>query len=312
MRIGIVGYGNLGRAQERLCLLDKKIELVGIFTQRVPNRVGSICGRVYPFVKIESWQERIDTLLICRGSSSGLLDTELRLLNCFNIIDVYDCHEKISYHLSALDLKAKEKGRVAISAVGWDPGLLSMLRLYFYAFTKDAQIATFFGEGISQGHTEALKRIEGVADAVQITVPNSRAVDLALRGVSVAKRLRHTRRCYIVPKEGYDKQKIIEAVRGIEGYFMGESVEISFLDDVEHLRQSSSHKGRIIGEGAYGERLDALIDMQSNPDFTAQIQLSSAFAAFRLYNDKKYGAYTLADIPPRMLLRNEGDLPGLI
>ena len=305
MRVGILGFGSLGRAAELVCLRNKSVELAGIFTRREPQYVGSVSGRVYPVSRLKQTREEVDVLLVCLGSSHGLTEAVLGLLEDFNTVDVYDNHGELSDHLSRLDRVARSYGRVALGAVGWDPGLLSCIRAYGSAFLGEGSFTTFWGPGVSQGHTEALKRVAGVRDALQITVPDERAMSLASGGVNVGARIRHRRKCYIIPDSECEKDRITNAVLDIDGYFKGQRVDIEFTDDLSVYR-TTAHRGRVICRGERGESMNFDLELPSNAEFTAQVMVACANAALKLAGAGRFGSYSLLDIPPSLLLDGGG------
>ena len=314
MRVGIYGYGNLGRAAEIMCMDLDDVELVGIFTRREPDTVRSVYSHVYSEKQIEKFEGKIDCLLVCTGSAtSASLDTP-RLAELFCVVDSYDCHKLIEEHKARVGIRAERGGKVAVISAGWDPGLLSLVRLYASSFMPYASVNTFWGTGVSQGHSEAIRSIDGVKDAIQYTVPKDDALTLS----RTCKRYytnteKHKRVCYIVAEEGKEAE-IERKVKAIPEYFLGYDTEVHFLRDEDFLehKHKRNHKGRVIvygDTGLYHENtalLELELTLASNPEFTAGIMLSTARAACKMKTAGYRGAFTLFDIPPIFFLEKGG------
>ena len=306
MRIGIYGYGNLGRAAEIMCMDSEDISLVGVFTRRDPGTVRSVYSTVYSEKQIARFEDKIDCLLVCSGSASSAPEDTPRLAERFTVVDSYDCHKLIEQHKARVGMSAVSSGNVAIVSVGWDPGLLSLIRLYASSFMPYASVNTFWGPGVSQGHSEALRSIDGVKSAIQYTVPKDDALSLA----RVCKKHytnaeKHKRVCYIVAEEGREAE-IEDKVRAVPEYFMGYDTEVNFVSCEEFSihKYKRNHKGRVIAYGDTGlyRENTALLELEltltSNPEFTAGIMLSAARAACKMKMAGYRGAFTLFDIPP--------------
>lgn len=305
MRVGIAGYGNIGCSLERLIRDTENIELVGVYTRRDPTTVKTLGTAVYSASKLESGED-VDVLFLCFGSSFDLPVIAPRLAKMYSTVDTYDNHSMIEKYKSTMDASARIGGNVSLVSLGWDPGFLSLLRLYSYAFLPNASVNTFWGRGVSRGHSEALTRIPGVLRAIQYTVPCEDALTLAsLVSHPLSDTERHRRVCYIVAESGKE-DKIAETVENMEGYFKGYKTEIHFITEEEFLRYhtSSSHRGRIYSlgsSGRYREIKHSLyldLDIGSNPDFTASVMLAGARALEKIKKDGRTGAYTPFDIPP--------------
>ena len=281
------------------------IEVFGVFTRREAEKVKTRYARVYPISELMRYRKTVDTLILCYGSSSDLPYAASDLIRHFNIVDTYDNHAKIGEHKSALDTVAKACGRTAVISFGWDPGLLSAMRILLSVMLPHSSVNTFWGRGVSQGHSEALRRIPGVIKAIQYTVPRADALTLASL---VAHRLedvdRHKRVCYVAAEKGKE-DAIRNSILSMEHYFSGYDTEVHFVDETDRIFDSPtlSHRGRIYAlgrSGVYGEnRHSAFFDLElgSNPELTAHIALVGAKMGQRLFSKKKYGAYTVLDLP---------------
>ena len=307
MRIGIYGYGNLGKGVEKAILSSSDASVVGIFTRRAEKGVASPFGNaVYGTEKAESFKNKIDVMIICGGSASDLPKMTPSLAKIFNVVDSFDNHSKAVEHFSAVDKAARECGKVAMISAGWDPGIFSLSRLYFSAFLPSGITYTLWGPGVSQGHSEALRRIEGVVDARQYTIPKPsiKSKLLSEGSKSFAPSEIHRRECYVAVKDGADKEKIRNEITGMEGYFKGYDVDITFVSESELKERHSkmNHSGSVIRVKNNGTEDDASLElslkMDSNPDFTASVLLASARAVFRLSFQEVVGCVTVADIPP--------------
>ena len=306
MRAGIVGYGNVGRALDGLIIDREDLELVGVFTRREPSAVKTLGADVYPLSFLLEKDFDIDVLFLGLGSSRDLPELAPSLAERFNTIDAYDNHARIAEYKSAMDAASRRGGKISLIAMGWDPGLLSLIRLFSSAFLPHASVNTFWGRGVSQGHSEALKRIAGVRRAIQYTVPREDALTLAsLVSHPFTSTERHRRVCYIVAEAGREGE-ITEAIQNMDGYFLGYETEIHFISDEEFSRYHTalSHRGRVIALGSSGRYREVKhslffdLDIGSNPDLTASIMLASARALYKIKEDGGQGAYTPFDVPP--------------
>ena len=296
MRIGIVGYGKLGASLEMLAEREEEIEIVGVFTRREISEVQTL-------VEFESG---IDVLCLCHGSSRDLPALAPEIAKRFNTVDTFDNHKEIERHKERMDRSARESRHVSLVSVGWDPGYLSLMRLYAMSFIPSASVNTFWGRGVSQGHSEAIRRIDGVKKAVQYTVPREDALTLAgLVSHPLSDTDRHKRVCYIVAEK--EKEDLITSeILTMENYFSGYETEIRFISDEEFdkYHRTPSHRGRIYAlgsSGRYRETKHSLyldLDVGSNPDITASIMLSAARAAYRICIEGRYGAYSVFDVAP--------------
>ena len=305
MVFAIVGYGRLGRAAELLLRGRRGIELFGVFSRR--DNVITDYAKVLPLDKISTYKNDIDCLLICLGSSADAPIVTPMLAESFNTVDTYDNHRAIRDYLLNVGNASSKTGHTSVVSMGWDPGIMSVMRLYASSFISNSRVSSFWGEGVSRGHTEAIKRIEGVKDAVQYTVPKNSALNLAIRGIDTGNdKDRHRRVCYVVCDDK-ERERVEREIRNIEDYFKGYDTEVHFISEEEFniKHKGERHKGRVIAygvSGAYNENvslLDFNIEMDSNSQFTASILISGAIACVKLNREGKYGAYSPIDIPPK-------------
>lgn len=305
MRVAIAGYGNLGRSLEGLITDSDDVELKGIFTRRNVNDVQTLGADAYPISALDT-RDDIDVLFLCFGSSSDLPRLAPYYAERFSTVDTFDTHSAIGKYKEEMNIAARRGGHVSLISCGWDPGFLSLMRLYSASFLPNSAVNTFWGRGVSQGHSEALRKINGVRYAIQYTVPREDALTLAgLVRYPLDDTDRHRRVCYVVAKEG-SEDYITEQILGMENYFAGYQTEIHFISEDEFLslHTALSHRGRIYAlgnSGRYREIKHSLyldIEIGSNPDFTASIALSAARAAYRIKKDGGAGAYSPLDIPP--------------
>ena len=306
MRIGIAGYGNLGKALERLVKDTPDIELKGIYTRRNKSEVKTEGTPIYSMDELFYHTDEIDVLALCYGSSQDLPRLTPQFAAYFNTVDTFDNHGAIEEYKRRVDHAAKASGNVAVISLGWDPGFLSLMRLYLSAFLPHSSVNTFWGRGVSQGHSEALRQIYGVRDAVQYTVPKEEALTLAsLVSHPLSDTDKHRRICYIVAEQGKEDY-ITGEVLSMDNYFSGYEIELHFIseDEMRKYHSTLSHRGRVYALGMSGKYREVKhsayldLDIGSNPDFTASIMLSGLRAAYRLSLEKKNGAYTVFDVPP--------------
>ena len=313
IRIGIYGYGNLGKGVEAAVRQNKDTELVAVFSRRNPQAV-KIATEGVPVVaadSIEDYKSKIDVLIICGGSATDLPVQTPALAKIFNVIDSFDTHANIPAHFANVDTAAKEGGNVGVISVGWDPGMFSLNRLYANAILTDGVDYTFWGKGISQGHSDAVRRIDGVADARQYTVPVPEALESVRNGENpeLTTRQKHTRVCYVVAEEGADKALIEEQIKTMPNYFSDYDTTVNFITAEEMARDHSGlpHGGLVIRSGKTGLNgehnhiIEYSLKLDSNPEFTASVLLAYARAAYRLSQEGASGCKTVFDIPPAYL-----------
>lgn len=306
MRLGIAGYGNLGRALERLAMQTPDVEVRGVYTRRNKDSVRTGGTTVYSFDEMYYHTDEIDVLALCYGSSADLPKLAPEVAGLFNMVDAFDNHSLIEEYKRRVDIAARTSGKVSVISLGWDPGFLSLMRLYLSAFLPNPSVNTFWGRGVSQGHSEAIRRIAGVRDAIQYTVPKEDALTLAsLVSHPLSNVDRHRRVCYIVAEKGKE-DTILDEVLGMENYFAGYEVEVHFIseDEMRKYHGTLSHRGRVYALGMSGQYREVKhslyldLDIGSNPDLTASIMLAGARAARKLSLENKNGAYTVLDVPP--------------
>ena len=311
IRVGIVGYGNLGKGAEKAVREAEDMELVGIFTRRNPKEIKSKT-KVVEIKKIIDWKDKIDIMILCGGSASDLPEQAPEILQNFNTVDSFDTHAKISQYLNKLDSIAKANKKTAIISAGWDPGLFSIQRLYGEAVLPDGKTNTFWGPGVSQGHSDAIRRIEGVEDAVQYTIPKENAIkEVKEKNKDLTIKEKHLRRCYVVAKEGTNIKEIEEKIKKMPYYFSDYETEVNFIDKKEMKKHKKMpHAGLVITNGKTGKNkhiIEYKLTLDSNPEFTASIMTAFARATFTLYKQGSYGAKTVFDIPPYMLTTKTRD-----
>ena len=312
MKIGIYGYGNLGRGVECAIRQNPDAELTGIFTRRDPSSIKTLTGaKVYSASDILSFKDAVDVLIICGGSATDLPVLTPELAGNFNVVDSFDTHAKIPEHFANVDKVARESGHTALISAGWDPGLFSLNRLYASCVLPDGKDYTFWGRGVSQGHSDAIRRIDGVKDARQYTVPVEDALKRVRSGEmpDLTTREKHTRECYVVAEEGADKARIENEIKTMPNYFADYDTTVTFISEEELKTNHSAipHGGFVIRTGKtglHGENTHVIeysLNLDSNPEFT-----SSAIVAFARAIDKKHkkgetGCFTVFDISPAEL-----------
>jgi len=316
-KIGICGYGNLGRAIESEITKNEDMELTAIFTRRKPVDSLKINSNV-PIIHIDDiaeWQSKIDVMILCGGSAFDLPEQSPMMAKYFNIVDSFDTHAKIPEHKKNVDAVARTSGKTAVISSGWDPGLFSLIRLYAGAIIPKGATGSFWGYGVSQGHSGAIRRIEGVADAVQYTIPQEDAIEKARRGEadSLSTREKHKRLCYVVAEEGADTERIAKEIKEMPNYFADYDTEVIFViqDELKNDHAGLPHGGYIIHAGETGDGNKQMIEftlkLDSNPEFTASVLLATARAAYRLNQEGYIGAKTIFDIPPSYFSNKDDD-----
>ena len=313
IKIGILGYGNIGRGVETALRDNPDMELAAVFTRRDPSQVKILSENV-PVIsvsEIEAWKDKIDVLLLCGGSATDLPQQTPFYAKMFNVVDTFDTHAKVPAHFAAVDRSAKENGKIAIISVGWDPGLFSLSRLYGNVILPDGKDYTFWGKGVSQGHSDAIRCIAGVKDAKQYTIPVVKALAAVRRGDNpeLTTREKHTRECFVVLEEGADAAKVEKEIKEMPNYFADYDTTVHFITE-EELKASHSglaHGGFVIRTGAtglHGEHKHAIeysLKLDSNPEFTTSVLLAYARAAYRLAQEGVAGCKTVLDIAPAYL-----------
>lgn len=312
MRIAIYGYGNLGRGVECATKYHEDAELVAIFTRRAPESVKTVLGvPVYSAERVLEFKDKIDVLILCGGSATDLPEMTPALAKHFNVVDSYDTHATIPKHFTAVNKAASESGHVALISAGWDPGLFSVARVYASSVLPCGKDYTFWGRGISQGHSDAIRRIEGVLDARQYTVPVPEAISAVRAGESpeLTTRQKHLRECYVVLKDGADAEMVEREIKNMPNYFADYDTTVNFVT-LEELRKNHSgmpHGGSVIRNGRTGfdgehnHTVEFKLNLDSNPEFTASVLVAYARAVHRLAKKGDFGCKTVLDIAPAEL-----------
>ncbi len=313
IRIGIYGYGNLGRGVECAIRQNKDMELACVFTRRDPStlKIKTEGVPVYHIDRAEEMKDKIDVLILCGGSATDLPVQTPAMAKLFNVVDSFDTHAKIPEHMANVDAAAKESGKIALISVGWDPGMFSLNRMYMGAVLPEGKDYTFWGKGVSQGHSDAIRRIEGVRDGKQYTIPVDAALDAVRTGSApeLSTREKHTRLCYVVAEEGADKARIEREIKEMPNYFADYDTTVEFITEEELQRDHSGipHGGFVIRSGKTGENLENThiieysLRLDSNPEFTASVIAAYARAAYRLSLEGQSGCKTVLDIAPAYL-----------
>jgi len=312
IRIAIAGYGNLGRGVECAILQNPDMELCGIFSRRNPDTVKTLTGvSVFSTDEILAHKDNIDVLILCGGSATDLPTQTPELAKHFNVIDSFDTHAKIPDHFAAVDASAVAGKHVAIISVGWDPGMFSLNRLYAQAILPDGADYTFWGKGVSQGHSDAIRRIQGVLDARQYTIPVEASLAAARSGnnPSLTTREKHTRECFVVAEEGADKERIEKEIVTMPNYFADYDTTVHFIT-AEEMKQNHSgipHGGFVIRCGKTGLNkenthvIEYSLKLDSNPEFTSSVLVAYARAAYRMQKEGQSGCKTVFDVAPSYL-----------
>ena len=319
IKIGILGYGNLGRGVECAIADNSDMELAAVFTRRPPETVKILTAGV-PVVStndLEKWQGRIDVLVICGGSATDMPEQTPACARLFNVVDSFDTHKKIPQHFENVDKAAKETGHVALISAGWDPGMFSISRLYSSCILPDGKNYTFWGKGVSQGHSDAIRRIKGVKDARQYTIPVPEALEKVRSGEQpeLSTREMHTRECFVVAEEGADFARIENEIKTMPNYFADYDTTVHFISMEELKRDHAGipHGGFVIRTGATGKDkenvhvIEYRLQLDSNPEFTASAIMAFCRAIDRLSKEGVTGCKTVFDIAPAYLSPLSGD-----
>lgn len=309
IRIGILGYGNLGRGIEYAIGQNDDMELVGVFTRRNPSDVKTNSNvPVYSADELNSMKDKIDVLMLCGGSATDLPEQTPRYAKDFNVVDSFDTHARIPEHFSNVDAAAKSGGKIAMISVGWDPGMFSLNRLYANAILRDGNDYTFWGKGVSQGHSDAIRRIPGVKDAKQYTIPVEAALEAvrACENPELSTRQKHTRECFVVAEEGADKAKIEQEIKTMPNYFADYDTTVHFISEEELKRDHAGiphggfvlRTGRTGKDGEHNHVIEYNLKLDSNPEFTACVLTAYARAAYRMNQRGLDGCKTVFDVAP--------------
>ena len=318
IRIGILGYGNLGKGVECAIKHNPDMELKAVFTRRDPSTLSILTegAKVYSVNDAPAMKDEIDVLIICGGSATDLPKQTPEMAKYFNVIDSFDTHARIPEHFEAVDKAAKESGHIGLISVGWDPGMFSLNRLYANAILPGGKDYTFWGKGVSQGHSDAIRRIAGVKDARQYTIPVESALEAVRSGSEpeLTTRQKHTRECFVVAEEGADLKKIEEEIVTMPNYFVDYDTTVHFISEEELLRDHAGipHGGFVIRTGKTGWNnenshvIEYSLKLDSNPEFTSSVLAAYARAAYRLSKEGQTGCKTVFDIAPAYLSAEDG------
>lgn len=313
MNIGIYGYGNLGRGVEDSIKRNPDMKLVAVFTRRNPEslKIATVNVPVVSTDNIMEWKDKIDVLIICGGSATDLPEMTPALSENFNVVDSFDNHSSIPVHFEKVDKIAKENNTVALISCGWDPGMFSVNRLYASCILPDGADYTFWGKGVSQGHSDAIRRIDGVLDARQYTVPVEEALETVRSGnqPELTARQKHKRECFVVAQEGADKERITREIVTMPAYFEPYDTTVTFITAEEMKKNHSElpHGGNVIRTGVTGKDdchtqvIEYKLTLDSNPEFTGSVLVAYARAVSRMAQRKDYGCKTVFDVAPKDL-----------
>lgn len=313
IRIGIYGYGNLGRGVECAVHQNPDMELVAVFTRRDPSfvKISTEGVPIYKSDEVQNYADKIDVMITCGGSATDLPVQTPYLAKYFNVIDSFDTHAKIPEHFENVDAAAKSAGKTAMISVGWDPGMFSLNRMYAGAILVDGKDYTFWGKGVSQGHSDAIRRIDGVLDGKQYTVPVMSALESVRAGENpeLTTREKHTRECFVVVEDGADKARIENEIKTMPNYFADYDTTVHFITEEELKRDHGGipHGGFVIRCGRTGKNLqnthiiEYSLKLDSNPEFTASVLVAYARATYRMNKEGMTGCKTVLDVPPAYL-----------
>lgn len=318
IRIGIAGYGNLGRGVESALAGSKDMELVGVFTRRAPETLKTKTGApVYAMADAPSMADQIDVMILCGGSANDLPKQTAELAQYFNVIDSFDTHAKIPEHFADVDAACRKSGKLGMISVGWDPGLFSLNRLYGQVILPNGSDYTFWGKGVSQGHSDAIRRIPGVLDARQYTIPVESALERVRAGENpqLTTREKHTRECFVVAEAGADLAAIEKAIVTMPNYFADYDTTVHFISQEELDRDHAGipHGGMVFRTGTTGlsgenkHIIEYKLTLDSNPEFTSSVLVAYARAVYRLHSEGQTGCKTVFDIPPAYIHPESGE-----
>jgi len=316
IKVGIVGYGNLGRGACLAVEKAKDIKCVGVFTRRNPESLKiAVDFPVYSINDLNKFKGEIDVLILCGGSATDLPNTTAEFLKEFNTVDSFDTHAKIPEYFDKLDKVAKENGTLSAISIGWDPGLFSIMRMLFGAVLPEGNDYTFWGKGVSQGHSDALRRIKGVKNAIQYTIPKEQALEKVRSGInpSLSTRDKHLRECFVAVEEGVNLQQIEQEIKNMPNYFADYDTIVNFVSEqeVKKMQEKLSHGGFVFRSGKTTKENSHLVEfslkLDSNPEFTASVLTAYARAIAKLSKEGKTGCLTVFDIPLRYLSPNPNE-----
>ena len=319
IKIGIAGYGNLGRGVEYAIRQNDDMELVGVFTRRNPDSVklNTEGVKVYSMEQAKEMSDKVDVMILCGGSATDLPEQTPELAKYFNVIDSFDTHATIPQHFASVDAACKETGHVGIISVGWDPGLFSLNRIYAESILPTGKTYTFWGKGVSQGHSDAIRRVDGVKFGIQYTVPIDNALEQVRSGnqPELTTREKHLRECYVVAEEGADLAKIEETIKTMPNYFDEYNTTVTFMEEEEFkaVHNKMPHGGFVMRSGRSGEgeathqMIEYSLKLDSNPEFTASVLVAYARALMRMKAEGVVGCKTVFDVAPAYLSPLSGE-----
>ncbi|MDA3901544.1 MAG: diaminopimelate dehydrogenase [Spirochaetes bacterium] len=304
IRIGILGYGNIGKGVEAAISQNSDMVLSGIFTRRDPSKIDSKAP-VFSSDSLETFTEKIDVMILCGGSATDLPEQGPNTAALFNTVDSFDTHARVPEYFEKINIAAKKANTLSLYSCGWDPGLFSMMRVLFESMLPEGSETTFWGPGVSQGHSDAIRRIKGVADARQYTLPIDEAIDAARKGSaeSFSTRQKHKRHCYVTVEEGADKDAITKTIVEMPNYFADYDTTVEFLDHETLLKEHGGipHGGFVIRNGKTGannsETMEFSLKLDSNPEFTASVLVACARAVHRMRANGNSGALSMLEVP---------------
>ena len=319
LRIGILGYGTLGRGVECAVRANDDMELAAVFTRRDPStlKIATLDVPVVSAGEAASWRDKIDVMVLCGGSATDLPVQTPQYAKLFHVVDSFDTHARIPEHFAAVDKAARESGHIGIISVGWDPGLFSLARAYSNAVLPEGKDYTFWGKGVSQGHSDAIRRIRGVRNAKQYTIPVESALEAVRSGSNpeLSVREKHTRECFVVLEEGADAAEVEREIKTMPNYFDEYDTTVHFISEEELERDHGglAHGGFVIRSGRTGREMEHShimefrLKLDSNPEFTTSVLAAYARAAYRLAKKGQAGCRTVLDIPPALLSAKSGE-----
>lgn len=314
IRVGICGYGNLGRGVELALNNNDDMEIVGVFTRRNPENINTVyeSTAVFSVDDLANMTDKVDVLILCGGSATDLVEQSPFYAENFNIVDSFDNHSRIPEHIANVNEQAMKTNHTAIVSAGWDPGLFSINRLYAMSVLPVGNTFTFWGNGVSQGHSDAIRRIDGVANAVQYTIPKEEALEKVRNGMAtedMTAREKHFRQCFVVAEEGADLARIEREIVNMPAYFEPYDTEVNFIsqEELEKNHSGMPHGGKVIRSGntseANSQVYEFTLNLDSNPEFTSSVLVAYARACYRMSEQGTFGAKTVFEIPPYLLAR---------
>ena len=319
IRLGIMGYGNLGRGVEVALQDAPDMELVAVFTRRDPSSVKILTENI-PVVsvsEVENWKDKIDVMILCGGSATDLPEMTPQYAKMFTVVDSFDTHARIPEHFANVDAAAKAAGTIGVISCGWDPGMFSLMRVYANAILPDGKDYTFWGKGVSQGHSDAIRRIAGVKNAKQCTIPVESALEAVRSGKNpeLTTRQKHTRECFVVLEDGADAAKVEKEIKEMPNYFADYDTTVHFISEEELLTNHAglAHGGFVFRTGKTGVNkehnhvIEYSLKLDSNPEFTTSVLVCIARAAYRMRQEGQTGCKTILDIPPAYLSPVSGE-----